>query len=415
MFGFSLLLCSALARAAPLDDPGLAAELAGFAQAGPVELMSTDPETRSAVRAAEAAGRLPKVVLTDAAGAGCYVMVSAVAGGGWVAIPGAACKPPVTVAPPASQSMAASPASPTPPVSAAALVDAIVALPDPASRRARLAAELTQTTDADLAARLGAASAVLARLDASQRGDRTVVRLFLLAALSWDASVRAQALAAAASGGDPPMPAGAPSPAVPPPTAAVGTPTDDERLAHLHEYKNGRLARASLTVITQTLGTYQAPAWPGHGVGGFSGGGVSGQATWTVQKGGSPLSALEFATLVADREGAARLQAHQSASHTVGPLVSLAGLGLAVGGAAWLLGPDGQSGDYVPPLTLTLVGAGLGTVGVLYWESADPAKSPVAKFYSIDDADGWIDRYNAGLRDGLGLSLQDVTGIDLSP
>ena len=92
------------------------------------------------------------------------------------------------------------------PAAPASRLDALLALPDHAARKAAILEELQspQTSAGDLE-KLSAALAVVGALDEQGRTDPFVVKLFLQGALSSDAGLRSEAITAARAGQDPPM------------------------------------------------------------------------------------------------------------------------------------------------------------------------------------------------------------------
>ncbi|MCO4773494.1 MAG: hypothetical protein KDA24_25905 [Deltaproteobacteria bacterium] len=88
------------------------------------------------------------------------------------------------------------------------LLEALLRLPTSEARRARLVQELSDPTNDDLETeQLGSALAVLGTLDAADRDDPYIVRLFLIAAFSEDPEMRDEGISAARRGRGPPAPA----------------------------------------------------------------------------------------------------------------------------------------------------------------------------------------------------------------
>lgn len=279
------------------------------------------------------------------------------------------------------------------------LVEEVVALEGAAAREERLTEELVaRAGQADAADPLASALAVSRALDATDRADPTVLRLFLVAALDSEASTRASAVDAAEAGGDPPLPARservarvpepAPVPATPPPEPASP--------ASLRTYRSQYLKRDRLDLVSVTT----TPQWT-----------LVGQVnTWTVVQGGSvPLIPYTFATLVGDRSKAAALRQSKS-THTAW-VVGLAGVGTAmfVGGAgATLANLDSDATPGLVVMTVSLV-----PLTAMAFEAKALQRLKLFDHqYTVSEADRDIESYNSKLRDQLGLDEGATTEID---
>jgi hypothetical protein len=284
--------------------------------------------------------------------------------------------PPAVVSPPTTPVAVPSPV--LAPWSSEALIGELLPL-GAARRTARLATEIGNSSDADRIAALGSALAVVTQLDLHKRTDPTVVRLFLRAALSSDPVVRAAAVAAATSNGDPPLvsaPSGSPATATvasasnaasAPPSASIaagspaavvtqvapssvatapaaaaapvgvpGSPPIPADPAKLREYKQKHLVRGSLQFTTGDGGSFVRGA---NGGGWYSATPVTTTVTWGVNDGGgAPLRADAFARTVADSATLGKLSQETRASRAAslwlgvgGGVVALVGIGVMAG------------------------------------------------------------------------------------
>jgi hypothetical protein len=320
---------------------------------------------------------------------------------------------PIASAQPAAPVLAAQPATaiavPPPAVAPAprpadVLLTQVLAAPDPTGRKRVLTDALASgQLDGETAGIVGQALAVVGYLETTQRTDPSIVRMFLTAAFSTDAATRGAAVDAAKAGGDPPSAVTPAADAVTPPTVAVPRASPDPAL--LRKYNSQHLVRGSLDL---TVGSV-------YGSGGATYGSVSTISTWTVRDGaGAPLNTFSFAERVGDTAGLARAQSKRSTAQALG----IGGFG--VGSILYIASLAALAGDDLDPnrdrqlRTATgLLVAGTvayipGVVGVVMWGNV----KHIAKNYRPDEADRWIEKYNAGLRADLGLSEQDVQAID---
>lgn len=213
------------------------------------------------------------------------------------------------------------------------------------------------------------------------------------------------------SGGPPPTPApvAAPPPA-PAEAAAVAAPVVEPLPARapaspqqLRDYKRQHLARGTLTQTGTTM-------MPG-GTAGVSYPVVYSTTGWTVYDGGgTPLSPADFALRVGDTSTRRRQQELRKSGVTG----LLFGSGAALLGTAMVVRALSQDDDpgnaAAAPGYALLIGGAAGATwgGVRLGRSAS-----VAALYTPTQADSWIDRYNASLREKLDLTEEDVVQIDL--
>jgi hypothetical protein len=316
---------------------------------------------------------------------------------------GAATTTKAPVATPAPVAPAAAPAAASAAAPADALVEALVALPDHAARRARLASELAAARDGESAARLGQAVTVVAHLERTGRGDPTVVRLFLRAALASDPATRAAAVEAASRGGDPPVVAVV-SPATVSP-ATVSPASASPASASPATVSPATVSPATVSPAgdrTVALAEYKRKALS-HG-------------RYAVRDGSGRLySAMEFARLVGDAEMSRKLRGEeQNAKSWMVGLSAAAVVSTAVGLGVVAANPSDTNNQAVGSL-VAAGGLGFGAcawippVRTHYWHKLGMHGNTTSR------ADAQIEKYNAALRDRLGLTATDVAGLELLP
>jgi hypothetical protein len=325
-------------------------------------------------------------------------------------------RPASTPAPTAAPTPAPSPAK----VADDALVEALVALPDHATRRARLTTELGATADGDRAGRLGQALAVVGHLERTKRTDPSIVRLFLRAALADDAATRAAAVQAASVGGDPPAATGAPAAPAATPAAvpASGSPVlaapiapSSPPVAALREYKRRHLVRDALEItsggaVPVTYGGYTAwQSWSQT------------EHTWGVRDGGgAQLTTTSFARLVSDSSTLAKMKDEREKAKGWAIALGVGGGAATVAGLA-LFASDPNFDDAGGVAGIGLLTGGL-TSAALCWMPPVMTRGRqkyVKSYYSIARADALVESYNAKLRGDLKLTEEDVKDIDLQP
>jgi hypothetical protein len=317
--------------------------------------------------------------------------------------PAAATGPALPVQSAAPPPAASIPSAPTASSGAStALVEAIILLPDAASRRNRLTEEIAnQAADPDRVARLGQALAVLANLEKAGRSDPSVLRAFLRGALADDPAVRVQAVSASGTGGDPPgwgnaAPTTAPAQvASAPPSQPVATMLGSEKQLGLRRYKAERLVRGSLTDVR---GSFSSTNGNGSGT-------ITTVHTWTVYDGGGqPFSTRGFAERVGDGVTLDRLERRTTA---VGAATAIGGVVAIVGMASYL----GNDEKPMAPAVISLAGFAVAVAAPTFEVRR---RQFVSGFYTTYEADALTRRYNDKLRERLGLSEEDVRGMDLS-
>lgn len=284
-----------------------------------------------------------------------------------------------------------------PPESALPTAGALLAL-EPAARRQALQDLLTRP-DApyEQTVRVLAAQSVLSELDKAGRTDAAVVRGFLEAALSDDAALRDAAVAAARIGGLPPSaapPVIVAAPAPPPPAPRAS-------LEQLQKYQSQRLYKDRRQVVSGYVS--------GNRYG--TTGSVSTAETWTVFQDSRPLTPRQFAVLVHDSDGIARLK-RQNGNIALATLASL-GLGVVgtVGGFSMLGDANENNDDAGLVLALGVGSVGWG-VGIGLPLGMAKRRAWVASLYAPEDADRLIRGYNEQVRDDLGLTEADVYDIE---
>lgn len=301
--------------------------------------------------------------------------------------------------------------------SLAELIEPLVALPDHSARRTRLVEEVSSTKwQPDQLAAIGQALAVVSELERHGRSDPSIVRLFLRAALSDDATVRAATISAAQQNGDPPslmgtsaattqagnsmsapasIQSGAMLPTSPEPSAGVSP----DKLEMLKRYKAQRLVRDKLN-FTMMSGGGKSPVT------------YTSVATWTVYDGGgAPYSARGFGEKVGDDALLVRMEDEFKGAIMGGVGLGLGGVLLAVLSKNAL--DNSQDGESLYPIlgfTLGLTAAGCSIAPPMYIYRRQQF---VANYYSTDDVDTRIRAYNQKLAEGLNLSPSDVSGLDL--
>ena len=163
----------------------------------------------------------------------------------------------------------------------------------------------------------------------------------------------------------------------------------------LRAYKREHLTRGSFTSSSMVVtGNYAS---------------MSTTNSWTVYVGGSvPLTYPVFAEMIGD-EATLKEVERLKQNATGGAVVSV--LGAAALLSTLFMLDDDNSTPEAAVGTLGTV-AFLGGLGVWVY-NATKADGPVSRHYSVDQADGHIETYNARLRKEKGLTEEDVQDIDL--
>ena len=280
------------------------------------------------------------------------------------------------------------------------MVGELAALDSHDARSARLTQAITE--DAAQAARYGAALSVVAALKASNRSDPSIVRMFLMAALSDDANLREAAVKRAQEGGDPPT-AGAQPQAAPPPPPAVASGPSPAALQAVGTYKSRHLMRDRWQYSVTTVSSSQYGAWAS----------TSNVSTWAVYQGGTNmLRPLAFAQTVGDAEGVARLEKAKR-RRTSGLVVGIAGaMFMAVSPLTLLAFEDDL--DTGLAVSLGVLGAGTAMLlpGLLGYMGSQRRLTFPSRTWSPTEADQWVSDYNDRLRGELGLTPVDTREVD---
>ena len=177
--------------------------------------------------------------------------------------------------------------------------------------------------------------------------------------------------------------------------------------AKLREYQRSHLRRGA---SQQTIGVF--PTSPAAGGVAITTGYVFTMDTWRVfDGGGTPYLPRDFAELTGDLATGSKLTRQRKATWISAGLMAGAGVPMMVAGG---IRADREIGDAVNPGLGLLVGGFLLTgFSVLPPFGIYLYQADTASVYSPAEADRWIEQYNSALRARLGLSEQDVLGIDL--
>ncbi|MEL6346338.1 MAG: hypothetical protein AAFV53_24720 [Myxococcota bacterium] len=275
-----------------------------------------------------------------------------------------------------------------------ALVESISTAPTARQREALFSEALARyADDANAVAQLSNGLATMRALDAAQRTDPSLLRLFLMAAMSSDAPLRTQAITAATIGGDPPL--SAPQP--------ITDPRAQER------YDRQRLRRDRLTVTSGYYSIY--------------GGSISTYDTWSVYDGGGkPYTVREFAETVGDQRMIRRLKGKTRRAvltTAAGTGAMILGFGIAFSEYSNADNTNGIEEDDLDSgrfLTWSLIGtAGMGTAMIA--GIVPPIRRRyVSLFYEAHEADQLIDSYNERLRQDLGVThTSRRPAVELTP
>ncbi len=196
-----------------------------------------------------------------------------------------------------------------------------------------------------------------------------------------------------------------------------GVPEDTApNAAALLEYKRRHLSRAKLNYVSGTTGTTLAQSW------------IVAQGNVT------PLSATDFSEMVGDERMVVRLKEQRQTAGVMSLAVGLASTGLIIGGIVML---DKSNEAMAAHYDLDLEDPGYhstrdeadaymakgmalllpGTIVINFsWMIpifTIPKQRMPANYYTPDEAQAIIDRYNAELREELGLTQEDVLLIDM--
>ncbi len=299
---------------------------------------------------------------------------------------------------PAPSTTAVAPAAPS-------LLDDLMALPSHAARLELLGARMGETAgDPDASGRLSQATAVVLGLQRTERSDPSVLRFFLEAALCDDPTLRAQAVQAASSGGDPPRLSAAQVEEVQqtPVTAEAKASLDDAVKA----YERDCLWIGDNGVRVQAyIGPY--------------GGWANVTEEWSVYRGRSRyhLDARSFATKMNDRTVLRTLDAEAQRVKKIQPLFygitgALTVAQIVVAATAGSSSYDAQFGDHPAHFLPALAATPFLSIAIVMPIYYGNKKDEVRSYYTKSHAASKIGRYNNTLRDEHGLTKEDLEEAD---
>ena len=264
----------------------------------------------------------------------------------------------------------------------AALAESLVEYTSHAERTARLTRELGErTADPDAADRIGNALAVLTALDAQGVTDPSRLGTYLRPALHVDPSLRAEAATAARTLLPPPA---VPETEVEPDEITFGSAVADVEVVEASP-------EADEAILTEGLTEYRLRALVR----------LEGDP-WQVEDGsGRVFSPVGFAERVGDWGGLERIEQRKTRGLSTG-LGLLAGGALVIGtGISIATLGDPSRGQALAGVGVSVAGAGLagGGAGVLGL-SIGRSKS-LARSYTPEEADRWIETHNDALQSEL--------------